>query len=174
MASLPIPLDVLRTRLRVEVESDDTDLATLCIAAGEIIARETGLALTRTTYTASIVAWRDYTPKIQPDAVGSTVTYQDDANVTQTLPASQWYVTMDDEMPVLHFDTTIVPKLNTQPLVYYTAGYAQIPHSLQQCIVALVGSWYNNPEASNVASLAEVPLSYRYILSQYSARSPLR
>jgi hypothetical protein len=37
-----------------------------------------------------------------------------------------------------------------------------------------VGAWYANPDATSVASLAEVPLSLKYILNAYSARGALR
>jgi hypothetical protein len=47
-------------------------------------------------------------------------------------------------------------------------------HLQEWCIVALVGSWYSNPEATSVASIQDVPLSYRYILQQFSTRGPLR
>jgi hypothetical protein len=58
--------------------------------------------------------------------------------------------------------------------VTYVAGFTVIPQALQQCIVALVGSWYNNPEALQVAQLAEVPMSYKAIIAQYSVQVPFR
>ena len=174
MPALPVPLDVLRTRLRIEVESDDVDLATLCIAAGEVIERETGIALSSANRTAKIKRWARFIPDIQPCTAFVSVTYVDGNGATQTLPTAEWWV--DDSEPViaLEFDTDKVMKENTLATVTYTAGYTTIPHALQQCIVALVGSWYNNPESSSVAALAEVPLSYRYIIQQYATRSPLR
>jgi uncharacterized phiE125 gp8 family phage protein len=174
MAQLPIPLDVLRTRLRIEVESDDTDLAALCIAAGDLIEKETGTRLRSQTFTENIVPWKRTMLRNSPVTAVTSVTYKDAANVTQTLPVDEWFIRQDEELIVLEFDTSVVVKENTQPIVTYTAGYALVPQALQQCIVALVGAWYNNPEASSVASLAEVPLSYKHIIAAYSHRSPIR
>lgn len=174
MPALPIPLDVLRTRLRIEVESDDVDLATLCIAAGEVIERETGVALTSSNRTAKIRKWARFIPDVQPCTAFVSVTYTDANGATQTLPTAEWWTDESEPVLALEFDTSAVMKANTLATVTYTAGYGTIPHALQQCIVALVGSWYNNPESSSVAALAEVPLSYRYIIQQYATRSPLR
>lgn len=174
MPQLPIPLDVLRTRLRIEVESDDTDLASLSIAAGELIERETGVLLRSQSIAEKIVAWKRTPLRKGPVTSVTSVTYTDTNGATQTLPTDEWFTLEDDELIVLDFDTSAVVKDNTQPTVNYVAGYTDVPHALQQCIVALVGAWYNNPEASNVAALAEVPLAYRHIIAHYSHRSPIR
>jgi uncharacterized phiE125 gp8 family phage protein len=174
MSQLPIPLDVLRTRLRIEVESDDTDLAALCIAAGDLIEKETGTLLRSRNFQDYIEPWKRTILKRSPVTAVLSVTYTDTQNNPQTLPPDEWFLRQEDELVVLDFDTAAVVKDNTQPVVTYTAGYALVPHALQQCIVALVGAWYNNPEASSVASLAEVPLSYKHIIAAYSHRSPIR
>jgi uncharacterized phiE125 gp8 family phage protein len=174
MSQLPIPIDILRTRLRVEVESDDTDLAALCIAAGDLIEKETGTLLRSRTVIEYIAGWRRTVLRKGPVTNVISVGYTDTAGNPQTLTASEFFLHQDDELLVLDFDTTAAIKENTQPTVTYTAGYATVPQALQQCIVALVGAWYNNPEASSVASLAEVPLSYKHIIAAYSHRSPIR
>lgn len=174
MPALPIPLDVLRTRLRVEVESDDVDLAALCVAAGELIERETGLALASGSRSQKIRRFTRFIPRVQPVTAFTSVTYVDSAGATQTLPASDWWVDESEPVWAVEFDTTVVPKENTLITVNFTAGYTVIPQPLQQCIVALVGSWYNNPEALQVAQLAEVPLAYKYIIQQYTTEVPFR
>lgn len=174
MPALPIPLDVLRTRLRVEVESDDVDLAALCVAAGELIERETGLALASGSRSQKIRRFTRFIPRVQPVTAFTSVTYVDSAGATQTLPASDWWVDESEPVWAVEFDTSAVPKENTLITVNFTAGYTVIPQPLQQCIVALVGSWYNNPEALQVAQLAEVPLAYKYIIQQYTTEVPFR
>lgn len=168
MPALPIPLDVLRTRLRVEVESDDVDLAALCIAAGEMIERETGLGLQSLTRTQSIARFERFIPRVQPMTSVSQVRYSDANDVRQTLPSTDYWIDDTEPMFALEFDTSIVPRENRTIEVTYVAGFTVIPQALQQCIVALVGSWYNNPEALQVAQLAEVPLAYKAIIAQYS------
>lgn len=174
MSQLPIPLDVLRTRLRIEVESDDTDLAALCIAAGELIEKETGTWLRSRNIQEYIDPWKRTVLRRAPVTAVISVSYTDTQGNPQTLPSDEWFLREDDELIVLDFDTAAVVQDNTQAAVTYTAGYQLVPHALQQCIVALVGAWYNNPEASSVASLAEVPLSYKHIIAAYSHRSPIR
>lgn len=174
MPALPIPLDILRTRLRIEVEDDDAILASLCIAAGELIEKETGLGLTSETRTAKVVPFRRWVAPVQPMASVTSVQYVDTAGNTQTLPTAEWYLDETDELKALEFDASTTVKENTALTVTYVAGYATIPHALQQCIVALVGAWYANPEAASVASLNDVPLAYRFIIQHFSARSSIR
>ena len=174
MPALPIPLDVLRTRLRVEVESDDVDLAVLCVAAGEMIERETGLGLQLKARTAYIRKFGRFIPPIQPLSSITQVLYFDSTGTGQTLPATDYWVDNTEPLHALEFDTSVVPKENTTIQIDYQAGFQTIPQALQQCIVALVGSWYNNPEALQVAQLAEVPLAYKAIIAQYSVQVPFR
>jgi hypothetical protein len=41
-------------------------------------------------------------------------------------------------------------------------------------MIALVGHWYNNPEAAQPIGLQTVPMSVEAILDMYSIRSQLR
>lgn len=174
MSALPIPLDVLRTRLRIEVEDDDAILASLSIAAAELIEKETALALSSSTRTAKVVPFRRWVAPVQPMTSVTSVQYVDSSGTTQTLPTDQWYLDETDELPALMFDADVTPKENTSLTVTYVAGYTTVPHALQQCIVGLVGAWYANPEASSVASLQDVSLAYKYIVQHFSARSTIR
>lgn len=174
MPALPVPIDLLRTRLRIEVEDDDALLASLSIAAAELIEKETGLGLTNETRTAQIRPWRRWCAPIQPMTALTSVVYADPSGVYQTLGQDERWLDTTDELPVLLFNTTATVKENTYATVTYIAGYVTIPHALQQCIVALVGAWYANPEAASIASLQDVPLAYRYIIAHFSARSALR
>jgi uncharacterized phiE125 gp8 family phage protein len=174
MPALPIPLDVLRTRLKIEVEQDDVDLAVLCIAAGEMIERETGLGLQSLTRTEHRRKFERFIPRVQPMTSVSSVHYKNASNVRTLLPATDWYLDESEPLLAVEFDTSVVPLENTMVEVTYVAGFTVIPQALQQCIVALVGSWYNNPEALQVAQLAEVPLAYKAIIAQYSTQVAFR
>jgi len=174
MPALPIPLDVLRTRLKIEVEQDDVDLAVLCIAAGEMIERETGLGLQSLTRTEHRRKFERFIPRVQPMTSVTSVHYKNAANVRTLLPTTDWYLDESEPLLAVEFDTSVVPLENTMVEVTYVAGFTVIPQALQQCIVALVGSWYNNPEALQVAQLAEVPMSYKAIIAQYSVQVPFR
>ena len=174
MAATPIPIDILKTRLRIDVDADDVILTTLCIAAGEVIERETGVSLASETRTAKLDKWRRFVLPVQPVASVTSVTYYNGNNVLTTMPTADWYVDDTDSLTALQFKETPEIYEGTYPTVTYEAGYVQVPHALQQAIVGLVGAWYANPDATSVASLAEVPLSLKYILNAYSARGALR
>lgn len=174
MPALPIPLDVLRTRLRIEVESDDVDLAVLCVAAGEMIEKETGLSLTNGQRITKIRKFARTVLPVNPVTSVTRVDYIDANGVSQQLASTDWWVDESEPLWAVEFDTSVVPKKNTLIEVRYNAGYTLIPQPLQQCIVALVGSWYNNPEALQVAQLAEVPLAYKAIIAQYTTEASFR
>jgi hypothetical protein len=53
-------------------------------------------------------------------------------------------------------------------------GHDTLPDPLTHCVIALVGAWYNNPEAFQPIGLNVVPMSVEFILDTYQARSPLR
>jgi uncharacterized phiE125 gp8 family phage protein len=174
MALPPIPIDILKTRLRIDFEADDVVLTTLCIAAGEMIERELGIALATSTRTAKLDRWRRFIPPVQPCTSVTSVTYYDSGNILTTMPASDWYVNQTDELLALEFKENPAIYEGTFPTVTYVAGYTQVPHALQQAIVALVGAWYANPDATAPVSISDVPLSLKYILNAYSTRGALR
>jgi len=174
MAYAPIPIDVLKTRLRIDVDADDVILTTLCIAAGEMIEKELGIGLLSQTRTAKIVDFNRFVPPVQPCSSITSVTYTDSSGATITMPSADWYVDQTQEMLALEFLAKPEFKEGTFPTVTYTAGFTTVPHALQQAIVAMVGAWYANPDATSPIALSDVPLAMKYILSAYSHRGPLR
>lgn len=174
MARPPIPIDILKTRLRIDADEDDVILTTLCIAAGEMIERELGIGLSSTTRTAKLDRWRRFIPPVQPCSSVTSVTYYDTGNNLVTMSTDDWYVDQTDAALALEFLEAPAVREGTFPTVTYVAGYTTVPHALQQAIVALVGAWYANPDATAPVALSEVPLSLKYILSAYSTRGPLR
>lgn len=174
MPAAPIPIDILKTRLRIDADEDDVILTTLCIAAGEMIERELGIRLSSATRTAKLDRWRRFILPVQPATSVTSVTYYDSGNVLTTMPATDWYIDQTDQLLALDFLEKPSIYEGTFPTVTYVAGYANVPHALQQAIVALVGAWYANPDATAPVSLSDVPLSLKFIMSAYSARGPLR
>ena len=45
--------------------------------------------------------------------------------------------------------------------------------SIEQLVISMVGSWYNNPEAVQPIGLSTVPLSAQFILDQYKVQGDL-
>ena len=56
----------------------------------------------------------------------------------------------------------------------YTAGYSVIPNEVTMAALALIGYWYQNPNAADAVSISSAPLSLEYILDIISTRSMLR
>ena len=59
-------------------------------------------------------------------------------------------------------------------MVTYTAGYSVIPNEVTMAALALIGYWYQNPNAADAVSISSAPLSLEYILDIISTRSMLR
>ena len=76
--------------------------------------------------------------------------------------------------PILRFLEWPAIYEGTNITVSVDCGYQMLPNALVHCIIALVGGWYNNPEAFQPIGLSTVPMSVEYILSSYRARSLLR
>jgi hypothetical protein len=58
--------------------------------------------------------------------------------------------------------------------VTYACGHDALPDPLTHCVIALVGAWYNNPEAFQPIGLNVVPMSVGFIMDSYRVRSPIR
>ena len=61
-------------------------------------------------------------------------------------------------------------KLHVNDLI----GYSVVPNEVVHAVIALVGAWYNNPEAFQPIGLSTVPLSVEYILSAVGTGSRIR
>jgi len=172
MVELPMPLDVLRLALKIEVFDDDAEISRLAIAAGTHIERYTGLRLRSATRTQYLHAWERTILADAPLVSITSITYTDTSGNAQTLAAARYWVDNSQPMAALMFDAPDPFKSTTQPLVTYVAGYTQVPGDLQHAIVALVGAWYANPEALTVASMQVLPKSFEYLLANYSTKGP--
>jgi hypothetical protein len=77
-------------------------------------------------------------------------------------------------MPVLRFLEGPAIYEGTAITVTYVAGYTLVPSELTHAIIALVGHWYNNPEAASIVTLQQVPMSVEYIFDSIGVREKLR
>jgi hypothetical protein len=103
------------------------------------------------------------------------VSYTDPNGTAVTMPAASYWIDLSDgPMPVLRFLDWPAIKEGTMVSCAYSCGHDMLPDPLTHCVIALVGAWYNNPEAFQPIGLNVVPMSVEFILDTYQARSPLR
>jgi uncharacterized phiE125 gp8 family phage protein len=183
----PLSLDAAKEHLRVVDFADDDDYITgLITHARHTVEKATRRALwTGQTWQAgyqnfggfSTVRGRLSVPK-PPLAAVSSVQYYDDDNQLRTVSSSEYVVddsgsdraiigfTSDFSLPTLSCDYAAPVR------VIFTAGYADeeaLPGGLLHAIKILLAHFYENrmPVGINV-NLTEMPLSFRYLLNQYT------
>lgn len=61
----------------------------------------------------------------------------------------------------------VVAKDICEDLEKLEDGQGKIPAPLSQCILLMVGNFYNNREPVAFAQSSEVPLSYKYLVGLY-------
>lgn len=170
-----VTLSQIKSALKVDYTDDDAELMRLRDAAVSLVELRTQLALSRRTETMYLSKFVDTLIPVHPFISLSSVVYRDSGNVSTTMPtADYWIDRSDGPMPRLRFLETPGIYEGTNIVVTYEAGYAQAPNEIGHAVIALVGHWYNNPEAAQPIGLSTVPLSLEFILSHLSTRSNLR
>jgi uncharacterized phiE125 gp8 family phage protein len=171
---MSVPLSTIKSALRIDYDDDDADLIRLREAAMQLVERDTGRALTQRTETLYLSEWTDTVLPGFPFTSVTLVNYTTEAG-SQTLPTTDWWVDLSDgPMPVLRFLERPGRKEGTMIVVTYACGHDALPDPLTHCVIALVGAWYNNPEAFQPIGLNVVPMSVGFIMDSYRVRSPLR
>jgi uncharacterized phiE125 gp8 family phage protein len=171
---MSVPLSTIKSALRIDYDDDDADLIRLREAAMQLVERDTGRALTQRTETLYLSDWNDSVIPGFPFASVTTVNYVTAAG-SQTMPATDWWIDLSDgPMPVLRFLQAPARKDGTMVTVTYACGHDALPDPLTHCVIALVGAWYNNPEAFQPIGLNVVPMSVGFIMDSYRVRSPIR
>lgn len=172
---MTVPLGTIKSALRIDYDDDDAALVRLREAALSLIARRTQLVLTPSPQALYLATWRDTMFPAVPYVSLTSVTYQDAANTTQTLAASDYWVDQTDgPIPILRFLETYDQYRGTVITATYTAGYSTLPNEIIHAVISLVGFWYHNPDAASEVSLQTAPLSLMWILDSLSTRSFLR
>mgnify|MGYP006282010243 CR=1 FL=1 len=172
---MSIPLATIKNALKITYTEDDSELVRLREAAVALVERRTGVALERRTETLYLTAWVDALIPVAPFVSLASVQYTDSAGAVQTMPAADYWIDRSDgPNPILRFLAMPARKEGTAITVTYTAGHLALPNEIAHCCIALVGAWYNNPEAFQNVGLTVVPLSVEFILETIDARSPMR
>ena len=172
---MSVPLSTIKSALKIDYDDDDADLIRLREAATQLIENRCQLSIAAKTAKLYIADWTDTVLPEHPYQAVTAISFYVDSLTIDTLPAANFRIDLTDgPMPILRFIDPPAFLENTSITVTYTVGYSTVPAPLTHCIIALVGAWYNNPEAFQPIGLSTVPLSVEYIISAYSSGSRMR
>lgn len=166
----PVTVGEAKTHLRVDASDEDELISGLIDAAVSHIDADGTLG--RAIITQTWAEWFGYSPYWLRLSIGGfqslvSVEYYDENNELQTALLSDFETRMVGDF------VAVGPKMNAQwPSVYsrsdaikvtYIAGYgdaaSDVPASIKQAILLLVGHWYENRTAVSEVSLKEVPMA---------------
>ena len=181
----PISLQEAKTHLRVDHDDEDALINILKQAATEMAELHTGRSFVTQTRQMKL----DYFPSgdiciqngplisisgtdtaTSPNTLG--ITYYDDAEVLQTLSASEYWVDSSSNIARIIFKDSW-PSTYDMPnavIVTYTAGYgdaASVPAAIRQAILLILGHLYENRESVSVEQMYEMPFGSKALLGQY-------
>lgn len=164
----PIDLKMVRdTHLRgIPDDSSENDyLRQLIRAAREYCENYTGLSLGPQTLEALPDRLEKTMTLPRPPIrriVSVTVTRKDES--VETVPASAYR--LDAGRSLLCFSD--LPENVKTPIITYEAGTLELPATVQQAILLLIGHWYDNREAVVVGSVTsvEVGMAVKNLLNQ--------
>lgn len=172
---MTVPLSTIKSALKVDYDDDDKDLVRLREAAISLIERKAQILLGQASQTLYLARFEKTLIPAFPFVSLSAVQYYDESgNLTTMTGTDYWVDRSEGEMPVLRFLEQPGIKEGTNITVTYLAGYSVIPNEIVHAVIALVGHWYNNPEAAQPVALSTVPVSLGYILDHISTRSHIR
>jgi len=167
-----VPLNTIKSALKIDYTTDDADLLRLRDAVVALVETHTGLSLcpkTVTQYLGGFTRARiEHAPFISVDSVRYTST----AGTTVTMPTTDW-VLIRKELPTVYLDFTKQPtaKDGTEVEVNLSVGYSKVPADLEHAIIALVGTFYENPgSVQTINGGGPLPMGAEFILSNLRVR----
>ena len=170
---MAIALSTVKAALRIDYTEDDTELTRLIAAAVSWVEGYCGFALSSASRTMYLAEFTDTAFAVQPWTATTSVAYTDTAGDAQTLGTAYYWSDTTGPLTILRFAEDVPAiKANTLVTVTYTAGYASEPNEVVQAVISLVGSWYNNPEATAPTQLSNVPLGAQFMLEHLRIKGP--
>ena len=170
----PITVSEAKSQLRIDTSDDDTLIGNYIT-----VARETLEVLMRRAFiTQTITLKYDSFPTEirlpRPPAIAvSSIAYVDTNGSTQTWDGSEYEVDVSVQPASIQpAYNESYPSTRTQAnavTVVYTAGYGtattDVPEAIRLAIRLLVGSYYENREATGVLNMRELPLGLQALIA---------
>lgn len=168
-------LATIKAALKIDYDEDDATLSLYRSAAISLVERRTEMLLSPQSRIAYLRDWSKAAIPDHPLSSITSITYRDASNAVTTMPVGDYWVDRaDGPMACVRFLESPAIYEGTQIEMAYTAGYSEVPPEINHAVIALVGGWYNNPEAFQPIGLSTVPLSVEYILASISTGSRIR
>lgn len=169
----PITTAEAKTHLRVDHSNDDTYIDSLVTAARQYVERVTGRAIGSQTWD----TWYDgfsteMELPVSPVASISTITYTDIDGNSQTATGTL-YTADTDQIPGRVYlaynqtwpSTRDIPKAVK---IRFVAGSAAVPKTLEQAMLLLIATWYENRESVIIGTnAATIPHTVDMLLAPY-------
>ena len=171
---MTVTLQQVKNALKIDYSTDDQELLRLVEVAVSFIETYTGLTISTKKETQYISTWSRTRFSEFPFSGIDSVKYYNSSGTLTTMPSTDYFLDRTDP-PSVYLEFSAYPgiKQNTFIEIHYTAGYAETPKNIQQAIIAFVGAWYSNPEATAPISISTVPLSAQFILDSLKSKSVL-
>jgi len=171
---MSVTLSQLKKSLKIEYDYDDNELLRLRDAVVDLIGKYTGMLM----YVSKKTQYLPYFMRTRLTGVPfheiNSVKYTDSSGTVQTMAATDYFIDRTCE-PSIFINFLEYPSIKegTFVEVEYKCGMILFDKSIEQLVISMVGSWYNNPEAVQPIGLSTVPLSAQFILDQYKVQGDL-
>jgi uncharacterized phiE125 gp8 family phage protein len=166
-----VPLNTIKSALKIEVNYDDADLLRLRDAVVALVETYTGLTLCPrqvTQYLGGFTRARlEHAPFISVDSVKYTST----AGTVVTMPTTDWFL-IRKELPTVYIGFRTEPSLKegTEVEVNLSVGYSKVSADLEHAIIALIGTFYENPGSIQTINGGPLPMGAEFILGQLKVK----
>jgi uncharacterized phiE125 gp8 family phage protein len=170
----PVTVAEAKTQLRIDGSSEDTLIGNYITVARQTLEVLMRRAFITQTITLKYDSFPSQIRLPRPPAIAVTsISYVDTDGASQTWGGSNYVLDSQIEpasiQPAYNVD---FPDTRTQAnavTVVYTAGYGtattDVPESIRLAIRLLVGSYYENREATSVAKVNELPLGIQMLVA---------
>jgi uncharacterized phiE125 gp8 family phage protein len=169
-----ITLDTIKTALKIETTFDDQDLLRLRDAVIALVETHTGLSLCPRTVQLYIKDWTRIRLPETPFVSVTSVTYTSTGGTATTMPSTDYFV-QRAEAPSIYLAFSKEPGIKeyTEACINYQVGYGQIPADLQHAVIALIGTFYENPGSLQAVGAGPLPFGAEMILQNLKAKGSL-
>tara|TARA_R110001599_G_scaffold93625_1_gene243994 strand:+ start:907 stop:1488 length:582 start_codon:yes stop_codon:yes gene_type:complete len=170
----PVTVAEAKTQLRIDGSDEDTLIGNYITVARQTLE----ILMRRSFITQSITLKYDAFPSVirlpRPPAIAITsINYIDTDGASTTWSSSNY--TLDSQLQPASLQPNYnvdYPSTRVQPnavTVVYTAGYGtattDVPESIRLAIRLLVGSYYENREATAIKQMSELPLGLQMLVA---------